>query len=954
MSRPLPAPRRLCPRPLRVALAALALGLATAPNFGCGREFFRQWADQDVSEAVFEKSRDPRWRLDLFSIEPPALARFADPYDVDRPPAPPDDHATEALAPTPQWPQYRLMMPLEGTGYLDQLAKGRRYDAPPPEPAEPNSEAPAYPATPPGAPPPPAPDGASPFIPPGNSGTGAPGMSPNSPSAPPSVPPTPSSSPPQARTSPKDKGVLLTAFQVPSPNPNPPAAPGLPVRPGDPQTSGTPSIPPAPTTPALPVNPAAPNTSDLVAPGGGPGTAPPRRPAGERIGGTQTDLDPQPNENANMGTGVRRGDLSPEERKAAVSGSAGFAALLTPGVLDFNEALASGYPADSRPYIVGPAEALQLALTNSRAYQYRLENLYLTSLTLTLSRFQFTPQFYAGLSPTTSPTFPRGTIVQSFPNSFAYRTKEAQGGQASTLSLGTAVGFGKLLSFGGTVAGGFANQMVFNFLAKNPRQPTVASYLPLNVVIPFLSGGGRAVTLEGLTQAERNLVYEARNLARFRQDFVPYILTSTNNVDITGGTGPNATDPNIGYLNVLLQLQDVENDRRTVAAYERVLKLYLEYVKGSASSGISQIQVDQVAQSLQARRQTLLSDELQYRQVIDQFKYQLGLPPDVQMILDRSPIGPFRDVFNKLEEWSARDDHDPADLPGIIDGLPKLETIVLDGRNLFEYRKTGDEVKLIPVYAEAERLQDFLLTCERIALENRLDLMNTRAQLYDAWRQIAVQANGLRGIFNVSLTNTYTTPPTTNNPFGFLDQAKQFNLILNTELPLIRVSQRNGFRQALITYRQQQRVLMNREDAIKYQVRSEVYNLIQLAETFELQKPNLFYTIRQRDNTLQSIIAPPASIDASGSNAANQATQTNNLITSITNILTIQNSLLQTWVSFQTQRLSLYRDLGLMPYDEWEAFYEFFPSNNAGGGQPAPRDGRSAGGGAALAPEAGR
>ena len=64
---------------------------------GCGREFFREWANQDVSEAVFEKSRDPRWRLDLFSIEPPALSRYADPYDPDRPPAPPDDYATEAL-----------------------------------------------------------------------------------------------------------------------------------------------------------------------------------------------------------------------------------------------------------------------------------------------------------------------------------------------------------------------------------------------------------------------------------------------------------------------------------------------------------------------------------------------------------------------------------------------------------------------------------------------------------------------------------------------------------------------------------------------------------------------------------------------------------------------------------------------------------------------------------------
>ena len=33
----------------------------------------------------------------MFSIEPPALARFADPYDRDRPPAPPDDFARALL-----------------------------------------------------------------------------------------------------------------------------------------------------------------------------------------------------------------------------------------------------------------------------------------------------------------------------------------------------------------------------------------------------------------------------------------------------------------------------------------------------------------------------------------------------------------------------------------------------------------------------------------------------------------------------------------------------------------------------------------------------------------------------------------------------------------------------------------------------------------------------------------
>ncbi len=113
---------------LRLGAGAILAALAVGSQSGCTREFYREWANQDVSEAVFEKSRDPRWRLDIFSIEAPALSRFADPYDQDAPPAPPDDVATEALSPVPQWPSNRLITPVEGTGYMDLLEYWQRQD----------------------------------------------------------------------------------------------------------------------------------------------------------------------------------------------------------------------------------------------------------------------------------------------------------------------------------------------------------------------------------------------------------------------------------------------------------------------------------------------------------------------------------------------------------------------------------------------------------------------------------------------------------------------------------------------------------------------------------------------------------------------------------------------------------------------------------------------------------
>ncbi len=112
----------------RLGRASILAVLAVAAQVGCTREFYREWANMDVSETIFEKSRDPRWRLDVFSIEPPALSRFADPYDPEVPPAPPDDAAAEALSPVPQWPDNRLLIPVEGTGYLDLMEYWQRQD----------------------------------------------------------------------------------------------------------------------------------------------------------------------------------------------------------------------------------------------------------------------------------------------------------------------------------------------------------------------------------------------------------------------------------------------------------------------------------------------------------------------------------------------------------------------------------------------------------------------------------------------------------------------------------------------------------------------------------------------------------------------------------------------------------------------------------------------------------
>lgn len=906
-------PQRRQTRRLRPARPALALALASFAGLtGCGREFYRNWADQDVTEAVFEKSRDPRWTIPLFSIEPPSMSRFADPYDPDRPPAPPDDPAAEALSPVPQWPHHRLLVPAEGTGYLDMLETWRRdrpyqeeeenadtgTPPPPPRPMEPPPGPTEDLAPPFGAETPPIAPGALPGdatmppntldllreFPESGENSGLPGLdltpTPIDAGAPrtlPSLDPntTSGASEPQARTTPRDPAVQLSALQAPPETTQPGQLPGTGTVPQEEVGELNPPVEAAPGDAPTPI-----------------GDDPLR-------GAPFNPLDPFP---------VDIDLTDPVQPEAGQVGS-GLSSLLSPPPIPFSHEETAGLPEGSTYYVVTPTQALTLALINSRNYQSQIEGVYQAALDVTAARWSFTPQFYAGMSPT-------GPTAANFPTSFFYRTREALGGQNSVLNLGTAAGFSKALSFGGNIVAGFANQVVFNFTGANPVQPTVQSVLPIQFVQPFLRGGGRAITLEPLTLAERNLLYTVRDFARFRQTFFPNILTSNaQTIGFAGGPGVGQ-NPSIGYLTVLESLQNLENTQKTVAVFESLLTGYREMAEGGGS-GVSQLQVNQIELDLQNQRVNLVQQQIAYQNLLDQYKMQLGLPPDVPMVLDRGLTQQFRDVFDRIYAWYEDEARDPLDLPDYVRELPTFADVFIDGR---------PAVKLA---IEPNHREDVLLAAERIALENRYELMNARAQLYDAWRQLAVRANQLQGVFNISVTNQILTPPATTNPFAFSDQAKQFSLSLNSELPLNRLDERNNYRLGVILYRQQQRALMSQEDQIKLQVRQSVRNLLLISQQYEIEQRSLVVSLTQKDNTQREIFAPPAP----GGGGTQQVTaNTQALIQAQNRLLGSQNRLVGLWVDYITQRIQLYSDLGIIPYDEWEAYYELFPAESTRSG----------------------
>ncbi len=286
-----------------------------------------------------------------------------------------------------------------------------------------------------------------------------------------------------------------------------------------------------------------------------------------------------------------------------------------------------------------------------------------------------------------------------------------------------------------------------------------------------------------------------------------------NAFPLAGFSSAGNTDPTVGFLPVVFNLVELEVDRRNLLFLESVAKLYQELIQGEAS-GLSRLQLDQVMQRVIAGRAALIADRYTYRFQLDQFKMQMSLPPDLPLVVDMSLAQPFYDVFNKVDAWQRDAKRSLDQLPFIIAKIPELEDIDVEGRSvLAPYRNYRSTKEFVP--ENEEGVEDTLQAAVRIAMEYRMDLMNARASLYDTWRQIRVTANALKGVLNLALTNNVYTPADPNNPFAFLSQAKQFGLAINAELPLVRITERNAFRTALINFQRGRRTLQSAEDNLE-------------------------------------------------------------------------------------------------------------------------------------------
>jgi Outer membrane efflux protein len=269
-------------------------------------------------------------------------------------------------------------------------------------------------------------------------------------------------------------------------------------------------------------------------------------------------------------------------------------------------------------------EAINLAFLHSPTWQQQKETLYLSALDVSLERFGFDTQAFYGWS--------------SF---FRTQGPQAPGGDSSSFELGGGPNRTQLRRLGATganLAVGIANTVIWNF--SGPNTQSASTLIDFSLVQPLLRRAGRDRIMESLTQAERTLLANVRQIEQFRQGFYLNVITGRN-----PGAGPSAAgsflnEPGAanqaagGFLGLLQDQQQLRIAEYNVQSLQSVLDQFRAFFN---EERVDLLQVRQAETSLYRAQESLLTARVNYQNTLDTYKRTLGLPPDVPLEV-RDPL----------------------------------------------------------------------------------------------------------------------------------------------------------------------------------------------------------------------------------------------------------------------------------------------------------------------------
>jgi len=202
----------------------------------------------------------------------------------------------------------------------------------------------------------------------------------------------------------------------------------------------------------------------------------------------------------------------------------------------------------------------------------------------------------------------------------------------------------------------------------------------------------------------------------------------------------------------------------------------------------------------------------------------------------------------------------------------------------------------------------------QIALANRLDIMNSRAELVDSWRLIAFNADALQSQVNVVLDGDISTAR--NNPVSFRAPTGTLRAGVQFDAPLTRLLERNNYRQALIDYQRDRRAFIQSMDSVDRNLCNSLRNLERLRINLEIQRRAAAISIRRVDLTQEELNEPAAPAEPGQPAVQFGPTAARNFMDALSDLRNTQNNLMSVWLNHYAYRMVLMRELGVMQLDE--------------------------------------
>jgi hypothetical protein len=197
-----------------------------------------------------------------------------------------------------------------------------------------------------------------------------------------------------------------------------------------------------------------------------------------------------------------------------------------------------------------------------------------------------------------------------------------------------------------------------------------------------------------------------------------------------------------------------------------------------------------------------------------------------------------------------------------------------------------------------------------VARENRMDWMNKRADLHDAWRRTGLYRNALKSSLDLVVAGDLDAED--DKPLRFRRNRGTFRGGVRLDTPMTQLLERNAYREALIRFDRIRRAYMEYEDGVKLQLRDTLRSIRLEQLNFELKRAAVRVAIAQVDLARLRLNQPPQP----GKVGQFGATTARDLVSALSDLLDAQNEFLDGWVEYEILRMILDYQLGTMRVDD--------------------------------------